>query len=144
MRVRSNISYAIQRFVDDVIVLGILHVHARQTYHLQEHPRVARITNTTIYPLPPHSIHGCHTPPINILNVLSIDQTSIDTILWDTLTHKMLSIPIPHGDHHFHPLIEPTTTTKIEGLTSQVNKKIIVTRFKIMLYRTDSALYQAI
>ena len=93
----------------------------------QEHSRVTRITDTTIYPPPSHNIHSPRTPPIRILNVLPIDQTTIDTTLWDILTQKMSSIPIPHGDHHFDPTIEPTASTKLEGLTSQVNKTIIVT-----------------
>ena len=87
-------------FVEDVTVLGILYAHAQQTYRLQEHPRVTRITNAPIYPLPSHNIHGHRTPPISILNVLPIDQTTVDTILWDILINKMPSIPIPHRDHH--------------------------------------------
>ena len=111
-------------FVDNVIVLGILHALAQQTYCLQEHPRVVSITNTTIYHLPPHNIHGHCTTPIRIFNVLRLDQTPIDTTLWNIFTHQMPSIPNPHGDHHFHPPIESTTSTKRVGQTSQVNKKI--------------------
>ena len=43
---------------------GLLHVHAKQTYDLQDHPRVTRITNTTMYSPPPPDIHGHRTLPI--------------------------------------------------------------------------------
>ena len=132
--------------VDDVTVLGIFHTHAWQTYRLKEHSCVTSINNTTISPptppLSPHNIHCCNTPPVNILDVLPVDQTPIDMILWDILTHKMPYIPIPHGHHRFHQPIEPATSTNRKGLTSQANKTIIVTLFKFMLYRTNSASYQ--
>ena len=85
-------------------------------------------------PPPPHNIHGHRTilinPPINILTVLPIDQTTVDTILWDIFTHKILSVPIPHKDHYLHMSIEATTSTKLKSPTSQVNNTIIVTRYK--------------
>ena len=99
--------------------------------------------NSTIYPLSHNSIHGLRTPPISIFNILTINQTAIDTTLWDILPHKMLPTPIPLGDHHLHLPIEPTASTKLEGLTSQVNNTIIATWSKTMLYRNDSASYQA-
>ena len=130
-------------FFNDVTVLGIFHAHAWQTYRLKEHSCVTSINNTTISPpLSPHNIHCCNTPPVNILDVLPVDQTPIDMILWDILTHKMPYIPIPHEHNRFHQPIEPATSTKRKGLTSQANKTIIVTLFKFMLYRTNSASYQ--
>ena len=32
-------------------------------------------------------------------------------ILWNILTHKMPSVPVPHRDHHLHLVIKPTTST---------------------------------
>ena len=93
-------------FVDDVTKLGILHAHARQTSRLQEHPRGTSITNATISPPPPHNTHGHRTPPINppinIFAVVPIDQMTVDTMLWDILTHQIPSIPIPHRDTYQH------------------------------------------
>ena len=45
-------------------MLGVLHTHAWKTYCAQEHPRITRITNTTIYPQPPHNIHGRRKAPV--------------------------------------------------------------------------------
>ena len=65
--------------------------------------------------LTPPNIHGqCIlpiAPPINILNALPMDHTSISAILWDILTRKMPPIPVPHDDHHSHLLIKSTTST---------------------------------
>ena len=79
-----------------------------QVGHFQ-HSRVTRITDATIYPLPPHNTHGHCTPPINppinIFAVVPIDQMTLDTVLWNILTHHMPSIPIPHRDHLSTPII---------------------------------------
>ena len=135
-------------FVNDVTKLGILHAHARQTWRLQEPPSATRITNTTMYLLPPPILLAhCMpptTPPINIINALPIDHISIAIILWNILTHKMPSIPIPHGDQHFSSPITPTTNTKLKDRTTQANITIIITWFKIMPYWTASALHRAV
>ena len=70
----------------------------------------------------------CSQPPptINILNALRIDHVPIDIILWNILTRKMSSIPIPHGHRRFKPPITPATNTKLEDLTSQANITVIV------------------
>ena len=118
-------------------------MHAQETYHLQEHPHITRITDASMSLLTPPNIHGqCIlpiAPPINILNALPMDHTSINAILWDILTRKIPPIPVPHDDHHSHPLIKPATSTKLEGLAFQANTTIIVTWFKIIPYRTNSA-----
>ena len=124
-------------FADDVTKLGILHAHAWQTCHLQESPRITRITDTTMYLPPPPDIlthrmlptTPCPLPPLptNILNTLPIDHMPISIILWDILTHKMPSIPIPDGDQRFSPPITPTKDTKLEDLTSQASITIIIT-----------------
>ena len=80
------------------------------------------------------------TPPINILNALPIDHTSsINAVLWDILTGEMPPIPVPQDDQYFYPLIKPTTSIKLEGLTFQANTTIIVTGFKIIPYKTNNA-----
>ena len=66
-------------------------------------------------------------PPTNILNALPIDHMPIFIILWDILTHKMPSIPIPDGHRRFSPPITPTKDTKLEDLTSQASITIIIT-----------------
>ena len=108
----------------------------RAPKHYQNHDA------TMSLPAPPN-IHGRHAlpiaPTINILRALPIDHTSINAILWDILTHKMPPLPVPHDDHHSHPLIKPTTSTKLEGLTFQVNTTIIAIWFKIIPYKTNSA-----
>ena len=81
--------------------------------------------------LAPPNIHGRRTlpitPPINILNALPIDHTSINAVLWDILTGEMPPVPVPQDDHYFHPPIKPTTSIKLEGLTFPANATIIVT-----------------
>ena len=70
---------------DDVTKFGILHAHAQKTYHLQEHPHITRITNTTMSLLAPPNIHGRRTlpiaSPINILHAVPIDHTPIETLM---------------------------------------------------------------
>ena len=87
--------------------------------------------------LAPPKIHNRRTlpiaPPINILNTLPIDPMSINAILWDMLTREMPPITIPQDNHHFHPPIKPTTSTKLQDLTFQAKTTIKVTLFKIML-----------
>ena len=114
-------------FVDDVTVLGILHVHEKQTSRLQRHPRVNRIPDTSIYLRTHHSTHNFLTYPINALNMLLIKQTTEGMTLWNILTHKMLSILITRRNHHSHLPIKPTTNIKLEGLISQVSTRIIIT-----------------
>ena len=77
--------------------------------------------------------------PINILNALLIDHTTINAILWDILTREMPPMPVPHDNHHSHPPIKPKLRTKLEELTFQANTTIIVTWFKIIPCRTNSA-----
>ena len=67
-----------------------------------------------VHPGPSQYPRSSYTPQhlqVNILNALPIDHTLIDTILWAILIREMSPIPIPHDDHHFHPLIKPTTST---------------------------------
>ena len=113
------------------------------TSRLQRHPRVNRIPNTSIYLRTHHSTHNFLTYPINAFNMLLIKQTTEGMTLWNILTHKMLSILITRRNHHSHLPIKPTTSIKLEGLISQVSTRIIITWSKTMLYRTDSASYQA-
>ena len=116
---------------DDVSKLGILHAHAQETYHLPEHPHVIRTINTTMSLLPTPNIHSNRTlpnaPPINIPNTLPIDHTRIDLILWAILTRAMPPTPIPRNNHHSHPPIKPTTSTKLEGLIFKAKTTTIVT-----------------
>ena len=123
----SNGNYRSFRTTDGLLIcrrcnqVGHLHAHAQETYHLQEHPHITRITNTTMSLLASPNIHGRPTfpsaPTINIINVLPIDHTSINGILEDILTRRMPPIPVPHDDHSFHPPIKPAISTKLEGLT---------------------------
>ena len=114
-------------FVDDATVLGISHVHDKQTSHLQRHPRINRISDTSVSLTTHHSTHSFRTYPINALNMLLIKQTTEGMTLWNILTHKMLSILITRRNHHSHLPIKPTTSIKLEGLISQVSTRIIVT-----------------
>ena len=105
---------------------GLLHVHAKQTYHLQDHPRVTRITNTTMYFPPPRNIHGRRTLPIaplliTILNVLPMDRMSIKTTQWDILTHKTQYTLISRGTPHSHLPIKSTTSIKRKGFQIFIN-----------------------
>ena len=80
---------------------------------------------------PPPNIHSYCTlliaPPINILNALPIDHTPINTILLSILTREMPPTPILRDDHHSHPPVKPTASTKLEGLIFQAKTTIIVT-----------------
>ena len=113
----------------------------RAPTHYQNHRHNYVRPTISSHPLPiaPHPLS-----PINILNALPIDHTPIDTTLWAILTRQMPPTPIPHDDYPSHPPIKPTTSTKLEDLTFRAKTTIIVTWFKMMLYRTGSALYQAL
>ena len=106
----------IQWFLDDVTKPGNLHAYAQETYLLQKHPCVTRMTITTMSILAPSNSHRHCTlphhppPPINILNALPIDHMLIDTTLWAISTREMLPIPVLYDDHLFHPLIKLTTS----------------------------------
>ena len=97
----------------------------RAPTHYQNHQHNYVPPATSQHPRSSYALNS-PLPPINILNALPIDHQPIAIILWDILTHKMPSIPIPHGDQRLSPPITPTTDTKLEGLTSQANLTIII------------------
>ena len=51
----------VQRFVDNVTKLGILHAHAQEIYHLPEHPHIIKTIDTTKSLPPPPNTHGHRT-----------------------------------------------------------------------------------
>ena len=93
------------RATDGLVICQHCNQVAQKTYHLQEHPHITRITDATMSLLVPPNIHGDRTlqiaPPINILNALPIDNTTVNRILWEILICKIPPIPIPHNNHHF-------------------------------------------
>ena len=102
----------------------------RAPTHYQNH------RHNYVPPTTSHHLPTSRSPPspISILQALPTDHTPIDMILWAILTRQMPPTPIPHDDHHSHPLIKPTTSTKLEDLTFQAKTTIIVTWFKIQNY----------
>ena len=115
-------------------------MHAHKLYHLSEHPPVIRTIDTTMLPLPAPTTHNHRTlptaPPVTNhypSNALPTDHRRLDTILWNILTRKMPPTPILRDDHHSHPPIKPTTSTRLEDLILQAKTTIAVTSFKIML-----------
>ena len=133
-------------FVHDVTKLGILDVDAQETYHLPEHPHIENHWHNCVSSTPSQYPWPSYTPisPSNQYpQCLPIDHMPIEATPWAILTCKMPPTLIPRDDHHSSLLIQPTTSTKLKGLTFQAKTTVIVTWFKTMLYRTNSASYQA-
>ena len=103
-------------------MLGILHAHGQEIYHLHKHPHITRITDTTMSLLAPPNIHGRRTLPITPQSIFST------SFLWITRqSTRSYRISLPARCQLYQSL----TTTIILSFADQTDNKYQARRTNI-------------